>query len=264
MHSAEEHGVDERTRNDADPLEYGLDSEERPVTFQIAMVGKDGLVVGSDQRATYGQLVDGQLKLPQRRQRKKYFISEDGSVACFGAGGAVAVDIAQRLVRDCNPMNIASKLEWEDAMLQLAGRSKATYGFADQLLVIRRDTINAFWLIERRTIGESRAIAEGHGIVTRSVEEIRNCFCTGSSVVAQFLPTHLWNAERTVAELRKLALVTLSYAATEDPSNVSAPFDIVTLDSRCIFEEKEFRQPMHNTFQAGLENLLRICDGLSS
>ena len=239
---------------DRPEMEQGwLNPEEQPVTFQIALVGSDGLVVGSDQKAVFGRTVDGKLQFPQQLHQKKYFTSDDGSVTCFAAGGHAAMNLAVKIVSLCDPVKLPSESRWTDLVRQLAASEMAPYSTPDELLVVRRDTATAFWLVSRRTAGDTNTIA-GQKHVYQTVQKISEHVSTGASVAAKFLPQHLWKPNKSIAELKKLALLTMSYAAREEPSFVGPPFDIMTLDKGEIIEWSE-NDPINDKFQPGLERL---------
>jgi hypothetical protein len=233
-----------------------LTEEEQGVTFQIALVGSDGLVIGSDRLGKYAPTWGA--RLPQSVSQPKYFVSADNSVVCFAAGGLTSIDLALQISVECEqlPESVdATELDWRKAIDKIASTLpplQVSSQIPDEILLTRTDVRDAFWLILR---------GPGSNTKTR-VKKIRQCFCTGASTVAQFLPYHLWSNKRPVSELTKLAVLTLSYAAEEEPSSVGPPFDIMTLDATGRITWSE-HGPMHEKFQHGLERLFAECDGPS-
>jgi hypothetical protein len=79
--------------------------------------------------------------------------------------------------------------------------------------------------------------------------------CTGTNALAKFLPTHLWQSDLTIPQLKKLALLTLAYAAKENPGSVGPPFDLLTLDNNQTFEWSKYQLKDANldAFQGKME-----------
>jgi len=224
-----------------------LNSEEQPVTFQIALVGSDGLVMGSDRLARYEPPVEAGTKaLPKILAMSKYFVSHDQSLVCFASGTQTAIEAARRISEDRRALTMnVTEQEWESTLKQVAATAPlppAHIPIADEILVVRRDVSNAFWFVVRRPNTPVVALKTSSHV------------CTGASTVAQFLPRNLWNKDRSVRELKQLAILTLSYAADEESSFVGPPFDIMTLDKAGKIEWSE-HDPINDKFQPGLERL---------
>jgi hypothetical protein len=206
---------------------YGcLDEQKQSVTFQIALVGCDGLVIGSDRRGLYGGSQAGQPHMLQTVSQEKYFKSENESIICFAAGSTTAINLARQIVAECDPAKLGSATEsqWRDALYRTAAKplglaSNTPVYLDDEVLVARKDRSDAFWLVLRKPTNLPLPV----------VQKYQN-LCTGAKTTAIFLPSHLWNQEQTISELKKLALLTLSFAAVEEPSSIGPPFDIMTLD----------------------------------
>jgi hypothetical protein len=193
------------------------------VTFQLGLVGCDGLVIASDRLARYDPLNDPVRKsLVKIVTMSKYFVNRDQSLICFAAGGATAIDLGRQIIEDSNLATLKNPTdqEWESAVNRVGGATSPTPLSvpADEILIARRGVFDAFWLVLRRP-----------GSISKTLK-IDSCLCTGQSTVAQFLPRHLWNKDLSVSVLKKLAILTLSYAANEEPSYVGPPFDVMTLE----------------------------------
>jgi hypothetical protein len=229
------------------------DEQEQAVTFQVALVGCDGVVIGSDRLGKYVPVVAGISQLPQLVLQPKYCVSDDESMACFAAGGNAAINLARQIRADCDPtlkLKDATESGWEEAIRRLAAVPTSwpsSSQIADEILVTRKDVCDAFWIVLRRPGTPSTVLKMQH-----------QCFCTGTSTVAQFLPRHLYTPKRSVPELKKLALLTLTFAAKEEPSSVSAPFDIMTLDRSGY--NWSVHDPINEKFQSGMERLFMNCE----
>jgi hypothetical protein len=225
-----------------------LTPEEQVVTFQIALVGCDGLVIGSDRLGRHARMVGDKYQPSQIVYQSKYCMSTGQSLVCFAAGGAMAQNVARRIVLDCDPASklpSATELEWQTAIHQIVRTEMLPYKFpVDEWIVARTDTPDAFFVVSRKLVGED--------IIFASVQKMQQHFCTGNSTLAQFLPRHLWTKDRSVSELEKLALLTLSYASEEDPSSIGAPFDIMALDKGGQLTWS-VHKPIHEKFQSELQ-----------
>jgi hypothetical protein len=67
------------------------------VTFQIALVDCDGLVIGSDRLGQYAPFVTGKPQFSQTIRQPKYFIGENQSIVCFAAGSATKLSSGRKL-----------------------------------------------------------------------------------------------------------------------------------------------------------------------
>jgi hypothetical protein len=92
--------------------------------------------------------------------------------------------------------------------------------------------------------------------------KITDRFCTGDNSVARFLPYHLWNPGLHTSELKKLAVLTLAYAAEDNPSAVGKPFDIMTLDiqGNVAWSVYDINGSHKTDFDQGLQDVfINIC-----
>jgi hypothetical protein len=64
--------------------------------------------------------------------------------------------------------------------------------------------------------------------------------------------------EKSISELKNLAILTLSYAAQEEPSSVGPRFDLMTLDRNSVITWS-VEKPIRQKFQDGLERLFLEC-----
>jgi hypothetical protein len=197
-------------------------------------------------------MINNKAQPSQITNQKKYFVSPTQSLVCFAAGGGMARDMALQIIHDCDPvlkLNGASESQWEAAVHRVAVTAIMPYlQPVDEILIARADVTDAFWLVSRRLVSQQQQL------IFASVQKMGQHFCTGDNAVAQFLPRHLWSLDLSVSDLRKLALLTLSYAAQEEPASVGPPFDIMTLDKtgRMFWSEQG---PMHAKFQSEIERL---------
>ena len=225
-----------------------LKPEELPMTFHIGLVGRDGLVVGSDRLGRISRLVDNKPQPTQLVHQPKHFASPSQSIVCFAAGGSMCQQVAQQIVRECDPARLeVSESDWELQVHKIARTAMLPYQYPiDELLVVRSDATNAFWWVTRKLAGP--------GVIFASIQKVWEHFCIGDNTLAQFLPRHLWTRDRSRLELERLALLTLSYAAREEPASIGPPFDIMTLagDGRIQWSVEK---PAESDFQKGLEDL---------
>jgi hypothetical protein len=207
---------------------YHPPAPEDAVTFQVVLIGSDGLVVASDRReSNVGEAQPGVSPAVQRNTTEKYLKSDDGSVICFGAGGPFVRDVARAIVLECQPVN--SMLQWEEDLKnvseQIARERQLSRLY--EFIVVRRDSCNAAWIV-----------ANEGGF--SEVSKVLDRRCTGDNSTARFLPCHLWT-QSSVRELKWLAVLTLAYAHLENPSGVSEEFDVMTLGASGRFEIETHR-----------------------
>jgi hypothetical protein len=216
--------------------------ERYRVTFQIAMVGRDGIVVGSDRRQSYTAPPNAETGKPLRKLLlgPKYFISPDTSMVCFAAGAGTHIELARRISTNC--VTWTSEREWLTSMESTGcvPPLPAHDEIPDEVLIVRRDSPKKFWLVLRR-----------HGMLPKAFPELGYAFA-GTCVYAQFLALRLWRPTRSVSDLKKLALLTLAYAAHEESGAVCGPFDLLTLaeDGHMTWSEHDVT---HDAFQTELE-----------
>jgi hypothetical protein len=182
---------------------------ENAVTFQIVLIGSDGLVVASDRMESYatpGQL--GESPAWQRAKTTKYFKSEDASVICFSAGGPLTRDIGRAIASRCR--TTSGELAWEESLKSVADEVVRLGQLAppDEIIVVRNDVLDTAWLVVK------------HENSLSTVGKVSEWRCTGDNSAARFLPWHLWT-KAPVRELKWLAVLALSYASKENPSGVS-------------------------------------------
>ena len=163
----------------------------------------------------------------------------------------MAQEVARSIIENCDPAKqaFAREADWELEVHKVARTAILPYlSPIDELIVVRADMPNRFWFVARRL-----ASAE---IVFVNIQSIREHICTGTNTAALFLPRHLYRPNKTVAQLKRLAALTLSYATDEEPGAVGPPFDILTLYQSGQFEWSVETQRQNGDFQDGLEKLL--------
>ncbi len=200
---------------------------EECVTFQVALIGSDGLVVGSDQLSNR-QSQDDMNETPtiEMSKQEKFVKSDDGSLLCFFAGGPTSQNVASTIAAHCAGTP-TSNLSWERKVRSKVRSVELLRGapIGDQIIVVRKHIPTAVCLVQRSL--------QGATFVNEYKEQP---VCIGNNALAKFLVTHLWEPGRTILELKKLALLTLAYAAKENPGGVGGPFDLMTLDNNQNFD----------------------------
>jgi hypothetical protein len=221
-------------------------SEEQAMTFQVALVGCDGLVIASDRLSRHmRQREDGTEGPSQMISERKYFTSADRKWVCFAAGDRTAISLAQEIA--ANPQRVPSlnetEAEWRRSLLEIVRDLPASSSARpSELLISHGDWCDCFWhvAVDPRNV--------------RSFTRMNQHYCTGTPALASFILRHLWKPTLTTAEMQKLALLTLSYAAQEEPGSVREPFDVMTL--RAGEEMQLSEHGLSNaSFQHGLEAL---------
>jgi hypothetical protein len=217
---------------------------EECMTFQIALIGSDGLVVGSDRMVVDARAYPGEEKVMfDRSQQAKFVKNKAESIVCFCAGGADSQNQARDIARECRPVD--SDLEWATKLKEVASETRrfTRIDVFNEIIVVRKDSPDSVWLVKSDCQGQTFA------------SKITDRKCTGSNVLAQFLPAHLWQSGLAISRLKTLALLTLAYAAKENPGSVGAPFDLMTLNKNQTFEwsKLESEDALSDAFQEKLK-----------
>lgn len=217
----------------SDPYDLSLEQEQylQRMTFQVALIGTDGLIVGSDRRSIYYSPMgpDDSYTSVQPDENSKFVKASDkSSVICAFAGSPFAVSLAEKIAYSMGYREAENDFERGEALNAIAHSLDPLEGMLkDEVLIIRKENLASVTVIARK----------GHGSVTRG--EASTWICTGNnSVPARFVPWHFWE-RRPVAELESLALLTLSCAVHEEKSMIGGGFDFIILTAQG-FSEKHF------------------------
>ena len=210
-----------------------LGEEELEMTFQIALVGSDGLVVGSDRKMVYRTQERNGAPYSQPSASDKFTQSADASIVCFFAGGPQAKSIADLIVTECKPdQHLAA---WHNDLRKTAEMLPAD-SYGAEIIVIRAQR------------GDIALINKTGQIV--GVSPVDGARCTGVTVKCRFFVEAFW--EKTHVEgLRQLALIALQNAASERSESVGFGFNLMLLkDGNARWEE----------FSENDGRVLAICD----
>jgi hypothetical protein len=189
--------------------------EETGMTFQVAIVGSDGLIVGSDRKVSFMSPKSGSKADWQSVSSPKFVKREDDSVVCFNAGGSRSRSIARAIIDRADATeSLVSR--WENSLIAIADSLPAENSFNDEVLVIRKNVPDVALISVARVSNAAQVLM----IVDR--------MCTGVAVTARFLTQHFWKPAPVVT-LKRLALLTLDYAAREQPNSVGNGFDVLTV-----------------------------------
>ncbi len=197
------------------------------MTFQVALVGADCTVVGSDR--LFSEYSRHEVRnVAQRAPTCKILIAADRSFVCAHAGGAQSREMAREVVNKCQPQN-RSQAQWESHLKEILEPIWGTSGeIVDELIIARAGS--AVLTIAKRKGGTPTEIAS-----------VENYICAGDIYLpARFLPVHLWREDMPEDSLKKLALLTLACAHEDNPSGIGCGYDIVTLrnDAATIQEDR--------------------------
>jgi hypothetical protein len=200
-----------------------LTEEDIEMTFQVALVGSNGIVVASDRKVTYQ--TRERSTLPWDRQisvDRKYVCKDDDSIVCFFAGGSQSLSIANAVIcrADASLKNVS---DWHSE-LQKAADSVVAKSTGDEVMVIRP------------FVGDVALINRFASDAT--VSPIPDRRCTGVIAKCRFLTQLFWR-ESTVSELRRLALILLHFASTERPESVGDGYDLLVVENGKVKWEKE-------------------------
>lgn len=188
--------------------------DERPdMTFQVAMVGKDGLVIVSDRREIYWQrAIDNSPASIQPTNADKIMVGKYGLFAAF-AGSTHAHELARSILSSCCDFEI-------DAVLNAARKVASNYSSTmDEVLVASsRDPTRIIALTQDK-----------QNLPTATyVTEYR---CAGTFAPARFIPLHFWSANLLVSALEQIALTTIYFASQEDRNGIGGGANLLVIKS---------------------------------
>lgn len=189
--------------------------EELHVTFQVALIGSSGIVVGSDCRASY--VTQPTLTGPPRTQRMevhKYLPSADDSVYCFAAGGPRASDIARAIVEPVPDYEYEA--QWQSVLANRANSVTEPRNDLDEIIVVRTSVYDRVWVVTK---------SQNNGVTLLSVE---TKLCTGNPLNSRFIVSNFYKKNLSLRELQAIAALSIACAWQEHPSAVSPEMDILT------------------------------------
>ena len=190
--------------------------QEKRMTFQVAAIGTDGIVLGSDRRQNIYSLRDSDgwdALIPGEAEKLIY--SPDREFVCGFAGGPTVEPLARSLV---NQSREALSRESLFHTVQKLHHEIPPFGQArDTVLLANCRVPGAVQTIDRSTA----ALA--------TVTPVTRWITTGSNAVpARFLMHHFWR-KAPVRELVPLLLLTLYCACNEGEGSIGQGMDIVIL-----------------------------------
>jgi len=186
------------------------------VTFQVALVGQNGIVVASDRRVTYVTPDGVGAGHAQLTSAPKYLISADESIVCFAAGSPRATNSARALLDEVPAFE--SETHWQTNLASRVNTVQGQSNDFDEVMVVRRDTMDRVWLITKMRN------------LSASVTPIQTRICTGTPVSSRFIASHFYKPGLSLAELQGIAALTLACASREHPSSISRELDMMTLE----------------------------------
>jgi hypothetical protein len=206
----------------------GLDDllKDFGMTFQIALISKNGAVLGSDRRFIERIPPDSQNSTSRRRTlyqptyAKKARISANRNVVCVFAGGGYSQTIADNIVLDCDPTGLTDA-EW-GRCLRTAGSDLPEYRgefISDEVIVIRTDNISSAVKVVRQSSDPP------------TLTPFDSYISAGIDADARVLPRLFWHADMTINQLHTLAVVTVMLVCQENPTLVGGGVDVVAINN---------------------------------
>jgi len=192
-------------------LSAAILEEELCMTFQVAMVGRDGLVLGSDRRMRILPCIqDGERGYARYASQSKLRINDEKTaiVACAGADRSWL--IGEQIVAKFDPE--MSLIRWADYLKEQC-ESREDKPSRDQILVIRCDTPDKFWWLS----------------IGREMKQFEDKTSSGLPLAAEYFLQRFYRTNMEIRFLEKLALLTLDCAALEAPDSVGCGYDLMTL-----------------------------------
>lgn len=201
------------------PSEF-LAEEELNLTFQVVLIGSDGLIVGSDRRQVYSSPgTPDEHGALQPDEISKFVHSKNGRVICAFAGGPFSFAAADAIASLPDLLESADDLEWRNAVKEACYRIERPAQSRDEITIVRANDLERVLLLNRFNRHDD------------TITQISRHVSTGNNALpARFLLDHFWE-KRPIAQLEKLALLTLVSAAKESKGGIGEGFDLMFLDS---------------------------------
>ncbi len=188
------------------------------MTFQVAMVGSDGIIAGSDRKIGVRDTHRGESLNDagswQFSSATKILTSADQEVICLFAGTPASKSLARSICREAD-LNL-SDTEWEERLDQLATSRGGFNAHGDEAIVIRKRILSKFVHV---IPGQTGSAHENEGFL-----------CAGTRLTSRYLP-HRFYKRLPVSALRDLVLLTLDSAGRERPSEIGEGWNLLEITS---------------------------------
>jgi hypothetical protein len=184
------------------------EEEELRVTYQVGMVGCDGILFASDTRQIYVITPTEQNPYPpfQPSEVSKFLLSADRSLICAFAGSPLSREFAKRIVA-ATGSHSSSALDLERDFLDISAAIGPPMGSRDEIMVARASDPSRILLLSR-WVQRNSATDQTRWITTGD-----------NSGPCRFFLHHFYE-KRPIAELQRLAALTLAYASMENPTGI--------------------------------------------
>jgi hypothetical protein len=193
------------------------------MTFQVMIVGADGIALGSDRLACeYSpyQRPDASRGSTVRQitEGTKILVSADKSIVCAHAGSNASREMAEAIAADACESDLP-ETEWITLAKRLVNSISTTLPTVrEEVLVIRRSVVLSAFKVVREYA------------TTATIMTVKKYICAGDvSSSARFIPTHLWTEDMGTEALRRLALLEVVAAHRENPSSVGEGYNVALL-----------------------------------
>jgi hypothetical protein len=205
------------------------------MTFQVALVGTDGVLIASDRRSVYfsNESDDDPCASSQPSEVCKIVASGSEDVVCAFAGSPYSSSIAKAIVDSAEFLNARTDGAREVVIKSILRQMGKGPHQRDEIIIARKTDLGRIVVLSRKGFSEP------------TFTECTTQICMGNNMIpARFIPRHFWR-KRPIAELEPLALLTLSCAAWEEKSMIGGGFDFlfITADGfrPCHYDEDDPR-----------------------
>jgi hypothetical protein len=236
------------TALEATQLTSFAEDEELQVTYQVGLVGSDGIILASDTRQMYvvGATENNPYAPHQPSEVSKFLRSEDGCVIATFAGSPTSKEVAGQIVAAVEKHSLAP-LDFERAVCDISDKIRPPLGSRDEIMIVRLADPPKILLLSRWP----------H--VNRTTEQTTWITTGDNSGPSRFFAHHFYR-KRPIAELRILAALILKYASLENPTGIGgaemweATADgIKQIDASAAVEDAEkFRLQIESAILAGI------------
>jgi hypothetical protein len=226
-------------------------TNETDMTFQVLLIGNDGVVLASDRlfrtRGLRG-LTEQRRTSYQPTLGTKIYVTDDKLALCMFAGSPYSEKIARHIATTCCPSGLSDS-HWRN-MLEIAVKSVTDYDeqSPDEFLVVRVDNMTAVKIFRQS------------GDVTPPTPIEDGFMWSGRETDAIIVPKLFWRSGMTCAQLRTLAIVSITQASIEAPQLVGGGINVVVVSTDQSVENFQYSQDEAHAIREAF--MARVWEGL--
>jgi hypothetical protein len=208
-----------------------MQEEELRMTFQVGLVGRDCLLLGSDrkQRVT-PTIFRVEEQYSEFIGQQKMKVNSERTIAVACSGSDVVWESAEKVLSAEGATSTSA--EWLEKMIKI-GESRPATSWRDKILVLRSGHAGEFIRID---MGERTL-------------EIKDKITSGLPLAATYFLKRYYRQSLRFEALRKLALLVLDCGAQESPENVGYGYDLLAIRNGTIQPVETVQEDSHEIIE---------------